>query len=555
MQPDLRQERDRFVGFAFATAHLLLEVDEAATIVYAAGAACGLTEGGAERLVGRNLKDLAIPDDREFLGNVLARIRERSGGPLTHVIFRTTSGEQIQFLIGGRRMADRTGSLHLGLIPAAAIGARETMAPGLNGFLAAAQKCLADSAYTGASEGMTLLVLEGIAQAIEQDGTLAAAEIVRKVQAYLRSVSAGGNLAGLLATGKFGVVRAAGVTEAELRRDVGDILAAADLNPNVHAFGVTFDGNGLTDADAARALTYSIKQFVESDAPRPTVGSMSEGVKAIVDQTVQRMVHAREIMDQRSMEIVYQPIVHIQTGTVHHFEALSRISGVESIGTWMHFAEESGLIQDYDLILTGAVLDTMSANAKAGWRPMIAINLSARSLQSEVFRRSLEGVLDLHKPLAPHLMIEVTETASVTDLPRMHGILTGYQRRGHKICLDDVGAGTTSFETMRSLPADFVKLDGVVLRAASEEGHNLAMLKAIAHIALERGAELIAEQIETPAHAALAKELGAKFGQGWLYGRPSADVSMPRDRGPGNALPDWQPITRIKPVRQGGNAR
>jgi EAL domain-containing protein (putative c-di-GMP-specific phosphodiesterase class I) len=537
----LKQERDRFVGFAFATAHLLLEVDIAGTIRFAAGAACGLSDGPAESLIGRTLASLVAAEDRDFFGHLMERLVATGSIGLTHIHLAAAHGRTIEFVLGGRRMIDGGEVLHLGLILASMLvkapGAQEDQTDAQR-FTAAATHRLAVAAEAGIEEGMTFLMLNGLQKLAAEQGPAALAEVLPKLMAYLRSVSAGGELASPLAPGRFGLVRARGVSEADIVAGISKILAAAALPSPVKVFDLSFDAGGLDEADSARALAYSIRRFTEARPGDFNVRSLKDGAAALLSETVKRVAAARDVMAQRQIEVVYQSVVRLKDGRTHHFEALSRISGVASIGPWIRFAEETGLIQDYDLILAEEVLTTMASHEKGGWQPMIAINLSAQSLQSALFRARFDRIAAAHPAQAPRLLIEVTETASVTDYPAMAKILKDLQTRGHRICIDDLGAGSTSLETLRALPADFVKIDGPFLRAAIENPRELKTLQTVVQMAIAHGSEIIVEQVENDEQAALASKIGADYAQGFLYGRPTTDIIA---FGP---VPDpkWEPL-------------
>jgi len=544
----LKQERDRFVGFAFATAHLLLEVDLSGRIRFAAGACCGLSDGPAETLIGLQITALVADEDREFLDHLLQRLIATGAISLTRVALRSAKGKRTDFMLGGRRMESAGEVLHLGLVLASML----VSAPEVAGqseserFTAGASHRLGVAAEAQVEEGMTFLMLDGLQKLAAERGPAAVALVVPQLMSYLRSVSAGGDLASPLAPGKFGLVRARGVTDEQIIAGMTAILEKAAIPSSVKMFDLSFDAGSLDEADSARALAYSIRRFTDARSEDFTVRSLKDGASALLTDTVKLVTAAREVMEQRQIEVVYQAVVRLRDGRTHHFEALSRISGVASIGPWIRFAEETGLIQDYDLILAEQVMSTMADHEKAGWLPMIAINLSAQSLQSALFRARFDQITDAHPDQAPRLMIEVTETAGITDYPAMAAVLKGLQARGHRICIDDLGAGSTSLETLRALPADFVKIDGPFLRAALDDPRELKTLQAVVAMAIARGSEIIVEQVENSTQVALANKIGAHFAQGFLYGRPTPDIiafgSETRD-------PKWQPLPYEKPAR------
>jgi EAL domain-containing protein (putative c-di-GMP-specific phosphodiesterase class I) len=543
----LKQERDRFVGFAFATAHLLLEIDLEGTIRFAAGASCGLADGPAERLIGRSLGSLVVAEDRDFLDHLIKRLIATGAVSLTRVGLRSAAGKRTDFMLGGRRMESAGEVLHLGLVLASLLVTTPEIAGQTESdrFTAGASRRLAVAADAGIEEGMTFLMLDGLQKLATERGPEAVAGVVPQLMSYLRSVSAGGDLASPLAPGRFGLVRARGVSDAEITAGIAAILEQAALPSAVRVFDLSFDAGGLDEADSARALAYSIRRYSEASSEDFTVRSLKEGASALLSDTVRLVSAAREVMEQRQIEVVYQAVVRLRDGRTHHFEALSRISGVASIGPWIRFAEETGLIQDYDLILAEQVMSTMADHDRAGWQPMIAINLSAQSLQSALFRARFDKIAGAHPDQAPRLMIEVTETAGITDYPAMAAILKGLQARGHRICIDDLGAGSTSLETLRALPADFVKIDGPFLRAAVDDARELKTLQAVVAMAIAHGSEIIVEQVENADQVALANKIGANFAQGFLFGRPTSDAIAFHDA----RDPQWQPLPYQKPGR------
>jgi EAL domain-containing protein (putative c-di-GMP-specific phosphodiesterase class I) len=535
MSPEerLRRDRDRFVAFAFSTAHLLLETDAEGTIRFAAGAACGLAPR-VDALVGRRIADLAAPAEAEYVENVLRRLARRASANLVRVALRTQKGATTDFLMGGQSIEAAPGALHIGLIVAPSAVQQRPLGPGglhtRDSFAAAARTHLGLAAQTGLDEGLTLLVVEGLSRLAHRRGPEAVEPVARRIGAYLRSISAGGDAVGDLGTGKFGLIRASGVSEGDVQGRVSEILAEEAVEGKPRSFSLSFAAPGLGEADAARALAYSIRRFVEASPREFSIRSLEDGAAALLGEASRLVAHARSVLDERKVEVVYQPIVQMDSGQAHHMEALARISGVSSIGDWMRFTEESGLISDFDLLMTGKVLETLGEHAKAGWHPPVAVNLSAKSLDGDIFLDQFLRVVDSAPARPGQLMVEITETAAVSDFARMARVIETLRGRGFKLCLDDVGAGTTSIHTLRALPCDYVKLDGAMVRNALQDRRERAAVQAVARLALDLGAELIAEQVETREQANAMRMLGCRFGQGYLFGRPTADCMLYRDR-------------------------
>ena len=153
--------------------------------------------------------------------------------------------------------------------------------------------------------------------------------------------------------------------------------------------------------------------------------------------------------------------------------------------------------------------------------PDIAINLSAVSLASPLIIEQLQALLRPHQGLTRKLLVEVTETATVNDFQGLNRVLGHLRKLGLRICLDDVGSGTTSFMSLNELRVDYAKLDGRIVQGALTNGRDLTILRSIVEIARHLGTDLVAEQIETEEQLRYLRKLGVRYGQGYLFGKPS----------------------------------
>jgi EAL domain-containing protein (putative c-di-GMP-specific phosphodiesterase class I) len=299
----------------------------------------------------------------------------------------------------------------------------------------------------------------------------------------------------------------------------------------------------MSEADAARALLYAVQRFAESEAGEFTIASLREGVTELLDETLARVANLRTAVTDSEFRLDYQPVVALghglrlgqaagaqaagaQTagrihGAVHHCEALARFPQDASVAAMVAFAEATGLVSDLDLAVCQRVLDRLKADT-AG-RMAIAVNLSGRSLESAIFRQTMLELLTPHAGLAPRLLFEVTESAAITRFEEVNRFLQALRGRGFRLCLDDFGAGTNSFNYLRRFSVDFVKIDGSFVSQAATNEQDLACLKAIVGLSRDLKAATIAEMIETPEQLAMLRRIGVDFGQGFLLGRPQAD--------------------------------
>ncbi|MGQ9365909.1 EAL domain-containing protein [Azospirillum sp. A39] len=529
------RDRDRFVGFAFAAADLLIETDEAGTILFCAGARCRLTSGDVATLVGRNLGELVAASDHTYLRVLLARIVEKTRIKPARVVFQAVDGHRFPALLGGCRLESCPGSLFLTVLltsgPHGTQGAA-TFAPGSqlldgHGFLSVLEDRIVRAREKGLDHGLTLLLVEGLQAMVESLPDGAAEEVRQGIDAYLRAISADGESAARLAADRYGVVHAADVDSQDVQRHIARIVedAGGALPGGIRTWELDLDQSQLDAGDAARALVYTVQAFATAQGGEFTIASLEDGARRMMSDAVERIGRLRATIEKRDFVVVYQPIVELESGRVHHLEALTRVDGMSSPIDFITFAEDVGLIHDFDLLLTQSVLDTLQAHHKEPALPDVAINLSAKTLMSPVFLKQFQAVTEPYGTLARKLLIEVTETVVVTDIARLNEVLQKLRAQGYRICLDDVGSGTTSFQSLYGLQVDFAKIEGSFVRGAAGNPRDMAMLRSMVDVCRQLGLALIGEQVEEPDHARLLGEMGVDYAQGFLFGHPSRDFA------------------------------
>ncbi|WP_420547074.1 EAL domain-containing protein [Curvivirga sp.] len=533
----IKQNRDRYIAFAFASAHLFLEVDRTGTITYAAGASSALRKGPAYTLLGEKFIQFIVAADRDYFKEILKHLFIHHRIDPRPLKLNTASGHEITLMVGGFIMPDSPSTINLAFtIPPKSVGAsshhkkdEETGLLDKKVFADAAKEQLETSNRMGQESKLTMFVIDGLEEISKTGDPFALSRALDKIAAYMRAISLDGGTATQFDTEKFGLLHGANVTEEEVRSRINEIVEEElDGATEAKSFAIDFDPGELDEEDAAKALSYSIKKFVEEDPANFSISSLQSSAKEMMSDTLSRISNVREIIEKKNFDVVYQPIVDLYMEEPHHLEALTRVTGLSSPQSFITFTEEVGLIEDFDLALAQKVLDDLDNHAKSGWRPKVAINISARSMSSKIFLDGFKEVLKPFENVKKQLMLELTETVAVSNFEKLNKTLQDFRAQGIEVCLDDVGAGSTSFQSLYDLQVDYLKIDGKFVREAAENPRDMAMLKSIIKNGKQLGCKLIAEQIEDPDQARLMESLEIDFGQGYLYGRPTMDHSMLR---------------------------
>ena len=223
-------------------------------------------------------------------------------------------------------------------------------------------------------------------------------------------------------------------------------------------------------------------------------------------------------LESGNLTLFAQPILDLRHGHITGYELLLRLRDGERViepGLFLPIAERLGILPRFDLWGLEQVCELNLTT-----RGRIHLNLSAQTLRDTRYFHELRDLLE-RSPFAPgQLVIEVTETTALVDFVQAREFLQELRERGCLIALDDFGVGYSSLYLLRSLPIDFVKIDGMFIVDLPENSVNQSIVHAIVSLVRALGAETIAEWVENEEALALLRELEVDYAQGYLIGRP-----------------------------------
>jgi EAL domain-containing protein (putative c-di-GMP-specific phosphodiesterase class I) len=220
----------------------------------------------------------------------------------------------------------------------------------------------------------------------------------------------------------------------------------------------------------------------------------------------------------------YQPIVSLGDGRVSHYEALLRLADepdgrLVAPGRFLPAAERYGLIRDIDRMVLEKVARLL-AGEQGEIDASIAMNVSALSVTDGTMLAHLEGRLALHGVDPARLVIEVTETAAISDMASAREFCAGVQALGCAVALDDFGAGFGSFQYLKHLPFSFLKIDGDFIRGLPSSRTDQLVVKALVGVVRGMGRQTIAEFVGDEPTLSMLRSYGVDYAQGFEVGRP-----------------------------------
>ena len=238
----------------------------------------------------------------------------------------------------------------------------------------------------------------------------------------------------------------------------------------------------------------------------------------------------RAAIGNRQIDVRFQPIVDLDTGTLTGVEALARWID-DRLGTinpqeFIPVAEQTGLVVALgELVLDQALEQAMLHDLPTrGIR--VSCNVSPLQLRVPGFHESVERALATHKMPAEWLVVEVTEAVLVEEEGPAVCTLRKLAEAGVTIAIDDFGTGYSALGYLRRLPAQVLKIDRSLTSALVDEPQARAITRAVVDLGRNLGVSIVVEGIETSDVADLVTRMGVGYGQGTLYGSamPMLDI-------------------------------
>ncbi|MET0518168.1 MAG: EAL domain-containing protein [Burkholderiaceae bacterium] len=231
------------------------------------------------------------------------------------------------------------------------------------------------------------------------------------------------------------------------------------------------------------------------------------------------LARVQQALDAGELLLHYQPKIDMQGGEVLGMEALLRWQhpqrGLLGPGQFLPLVEASGLgLQIGDWVLEQALRQSAQWLA-AGHALQLSVNVTARQLQASDFALRLQELLARHaEPVARHLSLEVLESAALADVDATHALIQRCRALGVRFALDDFGTGYSTLTYLKRLPVDALKIDRSFVQGMLADAQDRALVEGVIGLARNFGCEVVAEGVESAAHAGALLRLGCHLGQG-----------------------------------------
>lgn len=525
----------RLLGFAFASADLLLEVEADDRISFAVGVVGTLAGGNEEALMGRSWTAFVDPRDQPLIHALFAGLNDAARqGPVIARQAAQPGREPAAFALSACRLPQNNGAISCALTRAS--GAALAKGPsGLHdkaSFETLTQGLFETAKATGQELELAFVDMDGLTNAKRGLKAEDAAALDQKLAGALRAQSHGGAAAAAFSDERFALVRARAEGGEPLASRLQRLIADdVDVRPSSTAIALAGEA---TPSQVVRAIRIALDDFIKDGVSAVAPVSLTEAVNRSVRKTMEKVDALSTTVAERRFKLAYQPVVALKTGELHHHEVLVRFGDDASPFPMIRMAEELDLIADLDLAITEQAVARMQTDLAC----KLAVNVSGRTItNSEFVAGALSMIAKSKTPLKNRLLFEITESAAIDNLGVADRHIQALRQAGCVICLDDFGAGATSLSYLQQLTLDIVKIDGAYIRDLQHGGRESTFIRHLVGMCSELKVKTLAEMVETAQVEDAVRRAGVDFAQGWLYGAAAETPQKPPGRSSTPAAP------------------
>jgi len=291
-----------------------------------------------------------------------------------------------------------------------------------------------------------------------------------------------------------------------------DSALISSVETMTKAYGITLLG-AIEKPITPQKLEFMVRKYV---APQRKAAKAAAAVFPLEE--------IRDGLNKGQFEPFFQPKVNIIDGHVSGCEALARwrhpVKGVIAPYAFITEMENNGLIDQ----LTWKMLEKAAQRCREwmgrGLDATVSVNLSLKSLSDSGLADHVTELVAAQKLSPKNMVLEITESAAMTDLGKALENLTRLRMKGFGLSIDDYGTGYSSMQQLSRIPFTELKIDQGFVLSAIENSASKVILSSSLEMAKKLKLKSVAEGVETQAHWNLLKSLGCDIAQGYFVAKP-----------------------------------
>lgn len=233
--------------------------------------------------------------------------------------------------------------------------------------------------------------------------------------------------------------------------------------------------------------------------------------------------HLEEIILQRALKVLFQPILDLKSGQIIGHEALVRGPSDSPLHAPDALFKTAALHERVAELDAACIQTILAAANETRLKGQLFINVNPVSLlDPHLDSERLSDWLSENGLLASRVVLELTESMPGFDYTTLREVVAKLKGLGLRVAMDDLGEGSSNLRLWSEIKPSFVKLDRHFVSGIHQDPHKVSFVRSIRQMADDAGAQIIAEGIEQGSELRLVRRLGIGYGQGYLIGRPAS---------------------------------
>jgi diguanylate cyclase (GGDEF)-like protein/PAS domain S-box-containing protein len=295
------------------------------------------------------------------------------------------------------------------------------------------------------------------------------------------------------------------------------------------------DGDGLAHSDLMSAADTACYMAKEAGRNRVHIFDLNDDVLAVRTKEMNVVGKINHALEDGRFFLLRQPIVplndRLSCEGIRYYEILLRMQDKDgktvSPGLFLPAAERYHLASRIDRWVVETSLRYLCESSSADKvEEKYAINLSGQSLTNKELLKDIASIVKNARLPRTEICFEITETAAISNLKNARIFIEELKALGCTFSLDDFGRGLSSFGYLKTLPVDYLKIDGEFVRDILLDRIDLAMVKSINEVAHAGGKLTVAEFVESEEIARVLTKIGIDYAQGYYFGKPEAWIQF-----------------------------
>ena len=264
----------------------------------------------------------------------------------------------------------------------------------------------------------------------------------------------------------------------------------------------------------------------EAGAIRLALGEVAEAGE------LSRSLHAdlRAALTNDEIDVLFQPQVSVTSGQIEGVEALARwrhpVRGEIGAATLFAVAEQSGYMVELSSHIQRRALQMVAAWPEKLSHLRLSVNVTGADLERPRFFKAMQAMIEESGFPRGRLTIEITESSLMQNLEATAKTLSQFRAVGCRVAIDDFGTGYSSLAWLKTLPADYLKLDQGLAGDIMGSERDAVVLRGVIGMARSLGLSVIAEGVETETQLALLAREGCTLYQGFFCSPPVDVVGL-----------------------------